>query len=484
VSEVPGPAEHRIRPTVAVVGAGIAGLAAARRIRTLRPDASVVVFEAAPQVGGKLRRQQVAGFWIDVGAEAMLARRPEGITLADQVGLGPELIHPITGAASVRSRKVNHPLPAHTLLGVPTDVAAVSSSGILSVEAITQLAAERDGPPVPALSEDIAIGDLVERRLGAEVVDRLVDPLLGGVYAGHARSISLRAAAPALAERLADGSRSLIAAAAEVISPATTDSPNNGSAGPVFASVASGLARLPEALAADQTIEIRTGCTVRAIVRTANGYRLTVGPVPQESVVDVAAVVVATPAPKAAQLLSDVAPAAATELASIELASMVIVTLAFDVRRGPIGLPAGSGILVPAVEGLAIKATTFSSQKWPGLGAPGTMLLRASLGRAREQWAIQRADSELVGLVRAELEQISGVSAVPIDTHVQRWGGGLPQYEVGHADRIRRVRAAVSAVAGLAVCGAAYDGVGIPACIASAHIAADQILDDLGRSAE
>ena len=187
------------------------------------------------------------------------------------------------------------------------------------------------------------------------------------------------------------------------------------------------------------------------------------------------AVVVATPAGKAATLLAGLVPAAATELAGIETASMAIVTLAFRLPL-PRELPAGSGILIPDVEGLAAKAMTFSSQKWPGVGAEdGVLLLRASLGRAGEQAQLQRPDAELIATVRRELAELTGLAAEPVDSHVQRWGGALPQYAVGHPDRVRRIRAAVGRVPGLAVCGASYDGVGIPACIGSAHLAADQV---------
>jgi oxygen-dependent protoporphyrinogen oxidase len=186
------------------------------------------------------------------------------------------------------------------------------------------------------------------------------------------------------------------------------------------------------------------------------------------------AVVVATPAAKSARLLQDVAPAATVELAAIDSASMAIVTLAFD----DVALPAGSGLLVGAREGLALKGVTFTSQKWP-LG-DGAVLLRASIGRAGESQLLQRTDTDLIALVRHELGLLVGVAAEPIDARVTRWGGGLPQYAVGHRERVARIRAAIDAVPGLAGCGAVYDGVGIPACIASARAAAERLLAGLG----
>ncbi|HST48243.1 protoporphyrinogen oxidase [Jatrophihabitans sp.] len=461
-------------PRVAVVGGGIAGLSAADAIARARPDVEVVLLEGAGRVGGKLRRVQVAGAWVDVGAEAMLARRPEGVAAATEAGL--EVIAPLTTSALLHSRGTNHALPARTVVGVPSDLAAVRASGVLSAAALARIEAEPAGGPYPPVTEDVSVGELVGRRFGEEVVDRLVDPLLGGVYAGRARELSLQAAVPALAARLATDGGSLLRAAAAV---AGTPAP-----GPVFASVPGGLARLAEQLAGSGRFEVRTGTPVRELRRTPTGFELAVGSVPDGRQLSADAVVVAVPAGKAAVLLRELAPVAAAELGSIETASMAIVTLAFA-GLPPDALPAGSGILVPAVEGLAVKGITFSSQKWPGVGAEGGVtLLRASLGRAGEADVLQREDAELVAVVRKELAGIAGLTAEPVDSHVQRWGGGLPQYAVGHRQRVARILADVQRVPGLAVCGASYSGVGIPACIASAHTATDRVLAALPPSGQ
>jgi oxygen-dependent protoporphyrinogen oxidase len=181
-------------------------------------------------------------------------------------------------------------------------------------------------------------------------------------------------------------------------------------------------------------------------------------------------VVVAVPAVKAARLLRDIAPSAAGELAEIDSASMAIVSFAF----AGVEAPPGSGLLVGAGERLAVKAVTLSSQKWP---LPTDLtLLRASVGRIGEPVALQLDDGELTDLVRHELRVLLGIDATPVDSLVTRWGGGLPQYAVGHVERIARVRTAVAAVPGLAVCGAAFDGVGIPACIAAAKDAVSRVV--------
>jgi protoporphyrinogen/coproporphyrinogen III oxidase len=461
------------RPRIVVIGGGISGLSAAHRVCIARPDAEVLVLEGSPQVGGKLRVDSVAGVTVDVGAEAMLARRPEGIGLARELEL--PVIAPLTTSARVRAGGAVHPLPARTMLGIPADIDAVRASGVLSAPALTRLAGEPATSPLPPLADDVAVGALVRSRLGDEIVDRLVEPLLGGVYAGRADSLSLRATMPALAARLATGGVSLVQAAQAV----TDVGAHDRAPGPVFASLRGGLGTLPQRLARADAVTVRTSMTVRAIRRTPTGFTLECGPVPRPELLDADAVIVAAPAAKAALLLRDVAPAAAAELRAIESASVAIVTFAY---RG-VHLPDGSGLLVGSKEGFGVKAVTLSSQKWP-LETGGLTLLRASVGRAGENHLLQRDDDDLIALVARELRALIGVTGDPVDAIVTRWGGGLPQYAVGHVERVARVRAAIVDVAGLAVCGAAYDGVGIPACIASAYLAADQVLATLPTGGE
>ncbi len=451
---------------VAVVGGGISGLAAAFLLA--ERGASVLVLEATQDVGGKLRAETVAGVPVDVGAEALLARRPEGLELLAAAGLAGERIAPLTTAARVRAGGALHPLPARTVMGIPSDVAAARESGVLSEHAVDRISREPDLPPLRALSDDVAVGVLVRERLGNEVADRLVEPLLGGVYAGRADALSLRATVPSLAARLADGG-SLVRAAAEVAAAGT----RTGSEGPVFASLRGGLGRLPQALAASGRFAVRSGTLVRSIVRRDRGFVLECGPVPRPEFVEADAVVVAAPPAKAARLLAGVAPAAAGELRGIETASVAIVTFAFP----RLDLPGGSGLLVGLREGLAVKGVTVSSQKWPMPEADeaGLTVLRASLGRAGDAVVLQRDDADLVALARRDLRALLAIDEEPVEALVTRWGGGLPQYGVGHVDRVARIRADVARVPGLAVCGAAFDGLGIPACIASAREAVARI---------
>lgn len=425
------------------------------------------MLEGSPQVGGKLRLAEVGGVQVDVGAEAMLHRRPEATGLARELGFDP--VHPGTLSSRLWTRDALRVLP-RSVMGIPADLEQLASTGVLSAEGLARVHDERR---LPAAEDDESVADFVGNRLGAEVVDRLVEPLLGGVYAGHATQLSARATIPQVVALL-DRDPSLLAAAAAMPAPSDV---------PVFAGLVGGIGQLPHRLAATPGVEVRTATTVRELRRTGSGFEVVVGPTTHPEVIRADAVVVAVPAAPAARLLGDVAPAAASLLRGIEYASMAIVTLAFRAAdltgHGGSGLQ-GSGFLVPPVDGRRIKAATFSFNKWDWVRDAGRaedlLLLRTSIGRHREEASLQFSDDELVAQSLADLALATGVTARPVDAHVQRWGGALPQYAIGHLDRVRRVREAVAAVPGLAVCGAAYDGIGIPAVIASA----ERTVADLG----
>lgn len=456
-----------------VIGAGIAGLAAATAVRRERSDVEVTVLEASPSVGGKLRLAEVGGLTVDVGAESMLNRRPEAVELAVAAGLGDRVVHPATISANIWSRGRMHRMP-RSLLGVPVDKQDLADSGILSAQGLARAAMDGVLPATHIDGRDVSVGWLIEERFGREVLDRLVEPLLGGVYAGHAREISARAAAPQVVALL-DRERSMMKAAASAVAG------SSASGDPVFAGLAGGVGQLAVALA--EALDVRTGTTARDLVPAADGgWHVVVGPAWDPELVRADAVVVATPAAPSARLLAGVAPEAALELASIQYASMAVVTMAFP--AGDFPAVTGSGFLVPPVDRRQVKAATYSFQKWDWVRQESDELvvMRTSIGRHREEQQLQVTDEELVERSLTDLQAAIGLGARPVDQHVQRWGGGLPQYAVGHLDRVRRTRDAVSRVPGLAVCGAAYDGLGLPACIASAEVAARQVLEQLPRA--
>jgi oxygen-dependent protoporphyrinogen oxidase len=308
----------------------------------------------------------------------------------------------------------------------------------------------------------VAVGALVRDRLGGDVVERLVDPLLGGVYAGRADGLSLEATMPALAREARTRSTLVGAARAAVASSRAHQG------GPVFGTLRSGLSTLVDGIvAALDPVELRLRAPVRELLPTAAGWRVVSGPAPAPVTEEVDAVVLAVPALPASRLLG------ATE--SIGYASVALVTFVLP----PTGLPELSGFLVPATEGFAVKAATFFSRKWAHHRRPdGTLLVRASLGRFGESEVLRGSDAELATLVRTELGELLGQRLPePVQALVTRWGGALPQYPPGHVARVAALRAALPET--LAVAGAAYDGVGIPACIGSGERAADRVADRL-----
>ncbi|MET7972938.1 protoporphyrinogen oxidase [Streptomyces mirabilis] len=453
---------------VVVIGGGIAGLAAAHRL--LDRGARVTVLEASDRVGGKLLPGEIAGARVDLGAESMLARRPEAVALAREVGLADRLQPPATASASLWTRGALRPMPKGHVMGVPGTATALS--GVLSDEGLARI--ERDAElPRTEVGDDVAVGEYVAARLGREVVDRLVEPLLGGVYAGDAYRISMRMAVPQLFAAVRTHV-SLTEAVREIQAKAAAAQQT----GPVFMGIEGGVGQLPLAVARSVRArggEILTGTTVTELRRAEDGgWRVVAG----GRVLHADGVVVAVPAGTAAALLRAEAPAAATELAGVEYASMALVTLAY--RRADITLPEGSGFLVPPVDGHTIKASTFASRKWGWIAEenPDLLVLRTSVGRYGETEVLGRDDADLVDVSRHDLREATGLAAEPVATRVTRWDDGLPQYPVGHHTRVARVREHVAKLPGLAVCGAAYDGVGIPACVASAYAAVDQLGGD------
>jgi protoporphyrinogen/coproporphyrinogen III oxidase len=479
------------RPHVVIVGGGIAGLAAAFFLRD--EAVRVTVLEGAPRLGGKLSVSEIAGVAVDEGAEALLITRPEGTGLIAEAGLGGDRVDPGTTSSAIWTLGAIRPLPRRQFMGVPSDVAELAKSGVLTGEGVARARQDLVLPPT-ARDGDVPVAAYVGARFGPEVVDRLVDPLLGGVYAGRSADLSFDATLPALSaasrryRSLAEAARSLLPAPDG--DRAGTPATGTRSGGSVFTTLAGGLGTLPSYLAKASGAEIRTSSMARELSRGSSGpggWRLTVGSAAAGEHLAADAVILAVPARPAGRLLAEVpgASAAVTALAQIGYASMAIVTLAYPRPAFPwAGLAAlgWSGYLVPAVDGRAVKAVTFSTVKWPHLAdatAGGTEpleIVRCSVGRIGEEAVLQRADDDLAALAAAEFAEATGVRGAPVASRVTRWGGALPQYTVGHLGRVATIRAAVASQPGLAVCGAAYDGVGIPACVATARAAVSQVM--------
>jgi oxygen-dependent protoporphyrinogen oxidase len=436
----------------AVVGAGITGLAAAYELAQLVPGEDVTVYDPAPP-GGKLRTTRFAGRLVDEGADAFLARVPWGRDLCDQLGIGDELVSPANGTAYVAGGTDLHRLPAGLVLGVPTDAEALRGSSLVPPSAVDRVAAEPSLAGLPlADGHDISVGALIRERFGDDVLERLVDPLIGGINAGVSDRLSVRAAAPQIAEAasratsLVEGLRTAPASAAP--------------GAPVFWTHPGGMGVLVDRL-------------VAALL--AAGVRIDATLVDDLASIDADGVVLTTPARATASLVEQGgADEAARLLRTIGHASPVLVTIALD--RADVRHPLdASGLLVPRVERRFLTACSFSTTKWAHLAEvdDATVVLRASAGRHGDERAIEADDESVVAGVLNDLDDLIGLDGEPTEVRVSRWRDGFPQYEPGHLDRVAAIEADLAAALPFVrVAGASYRGIGVPACIRQGREAA------------
>ncbi len=460
-----------------VVGGGVAGLAAAWFLARAHAGFEVTLLESSARLGGKLAVSDVAGIPVDEGAESFIASRPEALRLAREVGLEDDLVTPAAVQAAVLSRGMVRPMPQGQFMGVPTDMRALARSEVLGLPGLLRVPLDRVLPETP-LADDVAVGHFIGARVGREVVERLVEPLLGGVYAGRADVLSMQATMPALFREL-HHDRSLINATRRVVGGGMQAA--GARRGMPFRGVVGGVGRVPGAIAAalvGSGVQIRTRSTVRGLRPRAIGWQVEVGSASAPQLIEADGVVIATPARVAGRLLAPIVPDAARELAGIEAASVATIALAFRARDVSNALT-GSGLLVPPIEERTVKAVTYLDRKWEWLGhaarQEGLRLMRVSIGRHGEPEVLQRDDEDLLRLARRDLSDILGVSGRPVDTRVTRWAAALPQYAVGHRARLERISMGLRDQPTVALCGASYDGVGVAACVGSAYEAVGRV---------
>jgi protoporphyrinogen/coproporphyrinogen III oxidase len=479
------------RASVVIIGGGISGLAAAWELSGgaggPTPDAPrIEILEASAHLGGSLAATTFAGRNIDLGADGFLARRPEAVTLVTELGLADQLEAIAESGAWLWSLGSLHELPKDIVLGVPT-----SLHSILAFKGVTwraHLAARRDAflPKRLRIGDDATIGAIVRAKLGSELAYRFVEPMIGGIQAGRIDDLSARSVFPALYDAAKKGGSLM-----KALRPTGSVSPGPASEtvanGPVFYSMQHGVGSLATELViqlVERGVVVRRGTPVTAIRRTpAGSYPLEVDT--YRTTTSANGVVLATPAPVVGALVGALDPAL-DELREVTAASAAMVT--FALTSSEIELPNhGTGVLVPLntpwreSDSMMVTAVTFLDRKWPRLVREDNVILRAHVGRIDDTRFMELSDDELTHRVAEELTVLLPRFGAPAETLVQRWPEGLPQYRVGHHERVARARTAAARYS-LALAGNAYDGVGIPASIGSGRRAARDVLERLHSS--
>ncbi|MBX3286023.1 MAG: protoporphyrinogen oxidase [Actinobacteria bacterium] len=459
---------------VVIVGGGITGLTAAYRFT--QAGAAVTVVEPH-KLGGKVQTSMFAGRAVDESADNFLLRVPQALALCHDLDLDGELVSPAARAAEVFLDGRRHRLPEGHLLGVPTDLDALERSGILSPAGLARVAEDLDRPADPTdpavAGGDVAIGPYLRRRMGDEVVDHLIDPLLGGINAGDTATLSLAAVVPQLDAAARSGDPSIIRSC-RAQRAAATAAPD----APIFATPLGGMARLVDALLALlPAADLRVGRSVVGLELTgADATRPATGVLvglDDGTVLDADAVVVACPAHVAGPLLAQVAPEAGRTIGALVHTSASMVALAFE--PGVLGAtdPGSSGCLIPRDQGTFLSAISFASNKWAQLRDPerDDAILRVSAGRLGDDRHLDLDDADLVERMLVDVDRVVGLSGAPTAVRINRWFDSFPQYEPGHLARMDAVDAELAPLP-VRFAGMGQRGVGIPACIDSAERAA------------
>ncbi len=468
---------------IAIIGGGIAGLAAAyelEKARTAGAEVEYALFEERPRLGGSLASEMVGGAVLERGPDSFLTEKPAAAELCRELGLGGELI-PSNDAARktyivTRNRLVA--LPDGLMFLIPTKLVPTALTRLFSVGTKMRMALELLHPPRPS-DGDESVAALVKRHFGQEAVDRLADPLLSGIYGGDSTQLSAQTVLPRLVEmetKYGSLTRGMLAAHRKMRALAKTSSKTQNSGTAIFTALRGGMGQLVDAITSRlDGGSVRTATAVSGIEKTAQGWRVRAGGTGE----DFDALIMAAPAWAAGELLMPVDTALGAELGGIPYSSSITVNLVYDEQKiGP--LPEGFGFLVPAVEGRAMLACTFAHRKFLGRTPPGKAVFRAFLGGMKRTDLLNESDEALVEVVRREMREILGAKTFgaevePEFAQVTRWRRAMAQYAVGHKERMQRVNARVTALSGLRLVGNAYDGIGVPDCIRLGRRAAREL---------
>jgi len=435
---------------IVVVGGGISGLSAARQL--LKNGHDVTVLESSERIGGKVFTSEFAGASIDTGPDAFLVRDPEMKELCDDLGLGDGLVAPQSGSAKIWVEGAMHRLPRNQFLGIPLDINELESLGLVSPEGIQAARADlTTGNNAPNHEE--SVGALIRRRLGDEVMDKLVGPLLGGINAGDPDNISLNAGVPYLSAA-ASHDESLIRSIQKFLHSSGRDPK-----APVFLTHPEGLSKVIDALDTELKGRIVLNERVSSVVQEETKWV-----VKGEALYEADAVILSTPASVSSEILAGTCNQVSELLSTIEYASMAFVLFAFPSRD--IDPFDGSGFLVAKSEGLLTTACSWSSSKWSHLESSTKTYIRVSVGRIDDDRALQLQDNELTLHLLEELSLLVGIQAQPLESKVVRWPESFPQYGLGHAQKVEKIQSCLQhETPGVYVTGAAFNGLGLSACI-------------------
>ena len=461
---------------IAVLGGGISGLAAAFALEELRragSDLEYVLYEASSRLGGVLRTEQVDGCLVEAGPDSFITEKPWATDLCRELGLEDQLIGSNDAGRKTyilhNGRLVE--MPDGLMFMIPTKILPTGLSPLFSWKAKLRMTKELFHPP-RAVDHDESVAAFVERHYGAEMVDRLADPLLSGVYGGEASSLSVRAVLPRFAEmERTHGSlgRAMLAARKKMAAGPRKPAP------PLFTSLKDGMQHLAEAVVARLApASLLTNAPVQAVQAEGGSEGWVVSAGMQSDQFD--RVIVALPAPAAAKVLRMASPELSAELAGIRYSSSITVGLGYD-RGVRESLPPGFGFLVPRNEGKKLLAATFVHNKFPHRAPEDRALLRCFFAAKNAEDVWQLADEQIVEIVRNELQQILDLRAEPLFARVYKWKSAMAQYGVGHLERLDRIERLRKRLPGLALAGNAYRGIGVPDCVRSGGDAAKQVAE-------